>query len=76
MKNKGYTLIELLISAAILSFLIAGMVIMLLQQQRQFNFTKEISDIDTTGRTLLGFISSEIDNWIEERIRHSRESPK
>lgn len=62
MNNKGYTIIELLISAAILSFLIAGMIIMLLQQQRQFNFTKEISDIDTTGRTLLNFIASEIRN--------------
>jgi prepilin-type N-terminal cleavage/methylation domain-containing protein len=62
MNNKGFTIIELLISAAILSFLIAGMVIMLLQQQRQFNFTKEISDIDTTGRTLLNFIASEIRN--------------
>ncbi len=62
MNNKGYTIIELLISAAILSFLIAGMVIMLLQQQRQFNFTKEISDIDTTGRTLLNFIASQIRN--------------
>jgi len=62
MNNKGYTIIELLISTAILSFLIMGMVIMLLQQQRQFNFTKEISDIDTTGRTLLNFIASEIRN--------------
>jgi len=60
--NKGYTLIELVFSATILGFLITGMVIMLLQQQRQFNFTKEIADIDTTGRTLLGFISSEIRN--------------
>ena len=62
MNTKGYTVIELLISAAILSFLITGMVIMLLQQQRQFNFTKEISDIDTTGKTLLNFIASEIRN--------------
>ena len=62
MNDKGYTIIELLISTAILSFLIMGMVIMLLQQQRQFNFTKEISDIDTTGRTLLNFIASEIRN--------------
>jgi len=60
--NKGYTLIELVFSATILGFLITGMVIMLLQQQRQFNFTKEIADIDTTGRTLLNFIASEIRN--------------
>jgi len=62
MNNKGYTIIELVISVGILGFLITGMVIMLLQQQRQFNFTKEIADIDTTGRTLLGFISSEVRN--------------
>jgi len=60
--NKGFTLIELLISASILSFLIIGMIIMLQQQQRQFNFTKEFADIDTTGRLVLNLLASEIRN--------------
>ncbi len=61
-KNEGFTLIELLISAGILGFLITGMVIMLQQQQRQFNFTKEFADIDTTGRLVLNLLASEIRN--------------
>lgn len=61
-ENKGFTVIELLVSAAILSFIIAGMTIALQQQQRQFNISKETIDIDQTGRALLDFISSEVRN--------------
>ncbi len=60
--KKGFTLIEILISAGILGFLITGMIIMLQQQQRQFNFTKEFADIDTTGRLVLNLLASEIRN--------------
>ena len=62
-KNKnGFTMIELLVSTAILSLIIAGLTIALSQQQRQFNVTKETVDIDQTGRTLLDFIASEVRN--------------
>jgi len=60
--SNGFTMLELLISTAILAFIIAGMTIALSQQQRQFNVTKETVDIDQTGRTLLDFISSEVRN--------------
>lgn len=60
--NKGFTILELLVSAGILSFIIAGMTIALQQQQRQFNISKETIDIDQTGRALLDFISSEVRN--------------
>ena len=60
--QNGFTMIELLISTAILAMIIAGLTIALSQQQRQFNVTKESVDIDQTGRTLLDFIASEVRN--------------
>ncbi len=62
MRDKGFTLIELLISTAILGFMIAGMTLALLQQQRQFNITKEAVDVDQTGRSVLDYIASEVRN--------------
>jgi len=60
--SKGFTVIELLVSTAILGFMVAVMTLSLLQQQRQFNITKETVDIDQTARTLLDFIATEIRN--------------
>lgn len=61
-KNKGFTVIEMLIATAILAFVVAGMTIALQQQQRQAKFNSETVDIDQTARTLLDFISTEIRN--------------
>ncbi len=58
--DKGLTLIELLISTAIISILIVGISIMLLEQQRQFDYARETSDIESTGKDILSFISKEI----------------
>lgn len=62
MNKNGFTIIELLIASGILASIIVGMVIMLSQQQRQFNFTREISDIDVSGRNILDLIAGEIRN--------------
>ena len=58
--DKGLTLIELLISTAIISILIVGISIMLLEQQRQFDYARETSDIESTGKDILSFLSKEI----------------
>ena len=62
MNRNGFTLIELLVSAGIFGLLITAMTVMLLEQQRQFNFTKELADIDTTGRAIIDLIASDIRN--------------
>ena len=62
MKDKGFTLIELMISVVILTFMIAGMTIAFQQQQRQLNFTKEAADIDQTVRSSIDFLATEIRN--------------
>ncbi len=60
--RKGFTVIEILISTAILAFVVGGMTIALQQQQRQAKFSSETIDIDQTARTLLDFISTEVRN--------------
>jgi len=62
MGSKGFTIVELLISAAIFSLIITGMTLALLQQQRQYNITQDIVDVDHTGRAALDFIASEVRN--------------
>lgn len=62
MNNKGFTLVELAISVAIFAFMIAGMTIAFQQQQKQFNLTKEASDVDQTSRSMLDFLATEIRN--------------
>lgn len=62
MKQKGFTLVELLISVSILTFMIAGMTIAFQQQQKQLNLTKEASDIDQAARSTLDFLATEIRN--------------
>lgn len=60
--DKGFTMIELMISVSILAIIIAGMTIALQQQQRQFKMTKEAVDIDQTGRATLDYLATEIRN--------------
>jgi prepilin-type N-terminal cleavage/methylation domain-containing protein len=67
MKNHGFTMVELLISVAIFSFIITGLTIALMQQQRQFNLTREASDVDQTARAALDFIATEIRNSVSRQ---------
>lgn len=62
MNNKGFTLIELSLSIAIFAFMITGMTLAFQQQQRQFNLTREASEIDQTARSTLDFLATEIRN--------------
>jgi prepilin-type N-terminal cleavage/methylation domain-containing protein len=62
MNSKGFTIIELMVSAAIFSLIITGMTLVLLQQQRQYNITQDIVDVDHSARAALDYISSEIRN--------------
>jgi len=70
MDKNGFTIIEILISTTILVFIITGMTIALMQQQRQFNFTKEAVDIDQTGKSVLDFLTSEIRNSAARQGKH------
>ena len=70
MNKNGFTLIEVLISTTILVFIITGMTIALMQQQRQFNFIKEAVDIDQTGKSVLDFLTSEIRNSAARQGKH------
>lgn len=67
MNNRGFTIIELLVAGSMLSLIIAGLTIALIQQQRQFNMTQEAIDIDQTGRTALDFIASTIINGVSRQ---------
>ncbi len=60
--NNGFTIIELLVSVAILSIVFTGITIILMQQQRQFNLTSQGVDVNQTGRAALDFIATEIRN--------------
>ena len=60
--NNGFTIIELLVSVAIFSIVITGIIIILMQQQRQFNLTSQGVDVNQTGRAALDFIATEIRN--------------
>ncbi len=62
MSNKGFTIIEMLISASILSIMIVAMTVAFQQQQRHFNITKEAVDMDQTARSVIDYIASEIRN--------------
>lgn len=62
MRKNGFTIIELLIASSILAIMLTTMTIALQQQQKQFNLTKEIVDIDQTGRAILDLISSDLRN--------------
>ncbi len=62
MNRKGFTVIELLIVAAIFSLVITGLTIAFIQQQRQFHLAEEDIDIDQTGRTAINFVASQVRN--------------
>jgi type II secretory pathway pseudopilin PulG len=62
MNSKGFTIIELVISAGIFSLIITGMTLALVQQQRQYNLTQDVVDVDHTARAALDYIASEIRN--------------
>jgi hypothetical protein len=46
------------------------MTIALMQQQRQFNLTKEAVDIDQTGKSILDFLATEIRNSAARQGKH------
>ncbi len=60
--NNGFTIVEILVSVAILAILFTGIIIILMQQQRQFNLTSQGVDVNQTGRAALDFITTEIRN--------------
>lgn len=60
--DRGFTMVELMISVSILAIIITGMTIALNQQQKQFRMTKESVDVDQTARATLDFLASEIRN--------------
>lgn len=62
LNNKGFTIIELMISMSIFAFMITGLTIALVHQQRQFTMTKELGDMDQMGRGILDFIATDIRN--------------
>ena len=60
--NKGFTVIEVLIATTILTFVVGVMTLSLLQQQRQFNITREATDLEQSSRIALDLIATEIRN--------------
>ncbi len=64
MNSRGFTVIELLISAGIMSIVIVGLTVALMHQQRQFKMTQEAVDVDQTARAALDYIATEIRNAV------------
>ncbi len=62
MNNRGFTMIELLISTAIFAIILTALTVAFIQQQRQSNFIQEDVDLDQTGRTALNYVAAEIRN--------------
>jgi len=60
--NKGFTIVELLVSIAIFSIIFGAMMLAFSQQQRQFTFTQEAVNVDQLGRNALDLIATEIRN--------------
>lgn len=67
MNSRGFTVIELLVSAAILSIIITGLTVALMHQQRQFRMTQEAVDVDQTARAALDYIATEIRNAVSRQ---------
>ncbi len=67
MNSKGFTVIELLISAAIFALVIGGLTLALIQQQRQNNVTQEAVDLDQTARATLDYIATQIRNAVSRQ---------
>lgn len=64
MNIRGFTVIELLVSAGIMSIVIVGLTVALMHQQRQFKMTQEAVDVDQTARATLDYIATEIRNAV------------
>jgi prepilin-type N-terminal cleavage/methylation domain-containing protein len=62
MNSRGFTMVELLVAAAIFSIVLTGLTIAFIQQQRQSNLTQEDIDLEQTARASLNYIASEIRN--------------
>src|ERR1700757_4193490 len=62
MNSRGFTMVELLVAAAIFSIVLTGLTIAFIQQQRQSNLTQEDIDLEQTARVALNYIASEIRN--------------
>lgn len=67
MRNRGFTVLELLVAIGILSIMIAGLTVVFIQQQRHFSFTREAVDIDQTARATLDYIATEIRNAVSRQ---------
>ncbi|NIP39226.1 MAG: prepilin-type N-terminal cleavage/methylation domain-containing protein [Candidatus Dadabacteria bacterium] len=61
-KSSGFTLLEILVSLAILSIILTGLFLLFMQTQRQFNLTSQGIDVDQVGRSALDYIATEIRN--------------
>lgn len=59
---KGFTLVELMIAAAVFAIIFSALMLAFQQQQRQFTFTQEAVNVDQTGRAALDFIASDLRN--------------
>ncbi len=60
--NKGFTIVELLVSIAVFSIIFSALMLAFSQQQRQFTFTQEAVNVDQLGRNALDLIATEIRN--------------
>ena len=60
--NKGFTIVELLVSIVIFSIIFSALMLAFSQQQRQFTFTQEAVNVDQLGRNALDLIATEIRN--------------
>ena len=60
--NKGFTIVELLVSIAIFSIIFSALMFAFIQQQRQFMLTQEAVNVDQLGRNALDLIATEIRN--------------
>ncbi|HWP93879.1 MAG TPA: prepilin-type N-terminal cleavage/methylation domain-containing protein [Thermodesulfobacteriota bacterium] len=67
MNDKGFTMIELMISVAIFALVIGGLTLALTQQQKQNNVTQEAVDLDQTARATLDYLSTEIRNAVSRQ---------
>ena len=67
MNDKGFTMIELLISVAIFALVIGGLTLALTQQQKQNNVTQEAVDLDQTARATLDYLSTEVRNAVSRQ---------
>jgi len=61
-KQKGFTLVELMIAGTLGLILMAGMIQIFLGSSQTFRVQRAISEIQDKGRTAMQFINSEVEN--------------